>query len=347
MDWPVAEECDRVLSEAVALLRDLARRGDDPPTARSRVTEWRAGHPGLRADLLVHKPPGTHRAEYDLLLGLPGGEADTVALSWCPDRGEPWAISHADHWASNYLVTVNNTPTTIQEALVYLRSIQGNYPDLMNAILEHHLLSEGVRENPPSLSPQELQEGADRFRQAHGLFTEEATRRWLEEVRLSPAQFEQLITGNVQRRKFKQALVEERVKAHFEAHRAEFDTVRLFQADVPGCQAAERLAVVARARGDLRSAVEEWVSAAECPVGLSGMLRVAVARQLPAWIPEAGAGAVAGPIREGARWHLAQILGREPAAGLEGATRDAVADAVFHEWLAEQHARAVVRWHWM
>ena len=137
-------------------------------------------------------------------------------------------------WASNYLVTVNNTPTTpVQEALLLFRSIQGNYPDLMKAILEHHLLSEGVRENADSVSPQELQQGADRFRQAHGLLTEDATRRWLDEVWLSSAQFEQLITENVQRRKFKQALVEERVTPYFDAHRAEFDTVRLFQAEVP------------------------------------------------------------------------------------------------------------------
>lgn len=341
------DERDSVLSEAVTLLRDLANTGDDPRAARSRVAEWRAGHAGLRADLLVHKPPAADRAEYDLLLGLPGDGAGTVALSWCPDRCEPWAIAYADHWASNYLVTVNNTPTTIQEALLYLRSIKGNYPDVMEAILEHHLLSEGMSEKPPSVSPQELQEGADRFRQAHGLFTAEAMRRWLDEVRLSASQFEQLITENVQRRKFKQALVEEGIGPYLEAHRAEFDTVRLFQAEVPGRQDAERLAADARARGDLRTAVEEWVSAAECPVGLAGILRVAVASKLAAWIPEAGAGAVAGPYREGRCWQLAQILGREPAADLEGATREAVADAVFHEWLTGQRERAVIRWHWM
>ena len=77
--------------------------------------------------------------------------------------------------------------------------------------------------------------------------------------------------------------------------------------------------------------MEEWVSTAECPVGLSGILRFAVTRQLSAWITEAGAGAVAGPMREGTCWHLAQILSREPAAGLEGATRDAVAEAVFND----------------
>ncbi|MDQ3698555.1 MAG: TIGR04500 family putative peptide maturation system protein [Gemmatimonadota bacterium] len=343
----MSDDCGCVLGEAVRLLRDLSCRADNPVAARARVTEWRATHPGLRADLLIHQPPASDRADYDLLLGLPGGGAHTVALSWCLDRGQPWAISYADHWASNYLVTVNNTPTTIQEALLYLRSVEGNYPELMEAILEHHLLSDGVRENPPSVSPQELQEGADRFRQAHGLFTMEATQRWLDDVRLSLAQFEQLVMENVQRRKFKQGLVEERVRPYFEEHRTEFDTVRLFQAEVPECEAAERLAAGARERGDLRAAVEERLNAAECPVGLAGMLRVTVARQLFAWILEAEAGAVAGPVRQGRCWHLAQILGRQPALSLDGATREAVADAAYRAWLAERRERAVIRWHWM
>ena len=125
-----------MLSEGIALLRELVTEQPSARIALARVRKWRACHPGLRADLLIHQPPGSKAAQFDLLLGVPEDETSTIALSWSADCGEPWAIHYADHWASNYLVTVNDAPTTMQDALLYLRSVTGNYPDLMEAILE-------------------------------------------------------------------------------------------------------------------------------------------------------------------------------------------------------------------
>ena len=75
----------RLLSEGITLLRDLARRGDDAPTARSRVTDWRARHPGLRADLLIHKPPATHGTRSRPVAGsFRSCKADTVRALLVP-----------------------------------------------------------------------------------------------------------------------------------------------------------------------------------------------------------------------------------------------------------------------
>ena len=343
----MSQECGRILTQAVALLRELAFARAAPSAAFIRVAEWRSQHLGLRADLLVHRPPASDCAEYDLLLGLPEDRSDTIALSWRADRGEPWTVNYADHWASNYLVTVNDTSTTVQEALLYLRGVHGNYPDLMNVVVEHHLLSEGVKANPPFLSLQELQDGADHFRQAHGLFTAEATQRWLAEARLSMTQFEQLVTENVQRRKFKQKLLEDLVPHYFEMHRQTFDTVRLCQVQVAQHDAADRLAAAARDREDLHGVAAEWLGLSSPPAGLAVTMCVAIASQLPEWIREASQGAVLGPVRENRCWNVAQVNSRHPTASLDGATKDAVADTVFREWLAEQRERATIRWHWM
>ena len=242
------DDSGQIFTEGVSLLRELARTPTGHTDARARVAAWRDTYPGLRADLLVYRGPATDRTEYDLLLGMPGDGADTVALSWSPDRGEPWAICYADHWASNYLVTVNNVPTTVQQALLYLRSVLENRPDLMDIIVQHHLLSERVRETSPSVSPLEIQVAADRFRQAHGLLSEAATNQWLTEMRLSMEQFRRLMKENVQRRKFRDALVEERIQCYFDSHPTEFEEVRLFHVQIPDSESAKKLTADARSR---------------------------------------------------------------------------------------------------
>src|SRR5687767_453939 len=101
------------LAHAVSFLQELPRRREEVTDARARLEEFRQAHPGLRADLLVDQPPASPRADYDLLLGHPQG--GTVALNWRADEGVPWAVDYADHWAANYVVTVNEKCVTVQE----------------------------------------------------------------------------------------------------------------------------------------------------------------------------------------------------------------------------------------
>src|SRR5262245_32273598 len=110
-------EFEAALSEGIAFLRDLPPGRGEVAASRSRLEAFRAAHPGLRVDLLVDQPPGSPRVDYDLLLGGPDGS--TVALNWRPDRGLPWVVDYADHWAANFVVSVNRKDVTVQQALLF------------------------------------------------------------------------------------------------------------------------------------------------------------------------------------------------------------------------------------
>ena len=89
--------------------------GTTQPPAYEKLKAYREAHSNLRADLLIDRPPCSHRMDYDLFLGLP--DASTLALSWRPDAGIPWNVEYADHWSANFVVTVNGWHTTIQQAM--------------------------------------------------------------------------------------------------------------------------------------------------------------------------------------------------------------------------------------
>jgi hypothetical protein len=196
------------------------------------------------------------------------------------------------------------------------------------------------------LSTEELQEGSDRFRLAHGLDTPAVTTTWLRESRLSPAQFEMLIEENVKREKAKRALIEARIEAHFATHRDRFDTLTTCEATLPDRVSAERLLPEARAIGSLQSAATAWLYSGVATGG-ECVVRVAAASELPGWMADAPAGALLGPVTSGDAWLVAQILVRTRAAALDGATCAAVGADCLRTWMREQRERANIRWHWL
>lgn len=333
--------------EAVALLSELPSQRDGVATARERVAQWRARHPGLRGDLLVHQRPGATRVEYDLLIGVPGHDFDTVAMTWVRSGDPPWAVDHADHWAANFVVTVNDTSTTVQEALLYLRTACGSCPDLMETIVEHHLLDDLVEESGTEVSNQELQEGADRFRRAQGLLSAADARAWLVETRLTALQFEELIEENVRREKAKQSLIDARIDAHFQQHRSRFDTLITYEVRARDGEVVELLAARAAHDDGLRGAAEQWLREATPAAGSECAICVSVASQRPSWIRDALVGELRGPLLDAGKWQLAEILSREPATSLAGGTRDAVAEDVFRHWIQDRRKLAHIQWHWM
>ena len=64
---------EAALRDARHLLHDLPRTRDAVVEARERVNRWRAGHPGVRAELVADQPPGSLFVDYDLLLDDPTG----------------------------------------------------------------------------------------------------------------------------------------------------------------------------------------------------------------------------------------------------------------------------------
>src|SRR3954468_12534485 len=96
----------RALAEAIAVLRELPRHRHGERVARARFEQFKRSHPGLSCRLLAEAKPGSDDRDYDILLTIP--DAGTVALSWHPDEGVPWTARYADHWAANFVLTVDH-----------------------------------------------------------------------------------------------------------------------------------------------------------------------------------------------------------------------------------------------
>jgi len=310
--------------------------------ARSRFERFRAAHPGLRVDLLVDQPPGSPEVDYDVL--LQDGDRGTVALSWRADSRTPWSVVYADHWASNYVLSVNDNHVTVQQAVLFFKLVAGERPDLMTELVDQALVSHAIGKNPPDVDDEELQAAAETFRGDNELHTADDLARWLKETGLTTPRLQALLAQAVHRRRLEDRVTSARVQAYFQAHRKAFETVQVFRVETADDRLATRLGRSARKTG-LLAAVQRLPAGAD-PAALTGALLSRYAMELSGNLTTARVGTVIGPVREdGALW-IAELLRRRPAR-LDVKTRAAIRQQLFRDWLAEQRARATVRWHWM
>lgn len=331
-----------ILVDGSSLLRELPRRRDDVEEARARFEHFRASHPDLEADLLVDHPPGAPMVEYDLLIGHPDG--GTVALSWRADHGSPWCVEHTEHWAANFVLSVNDVHVTVQHAILSLKLAAQRSPDVFTRLVDEQLIGQEIEKDPPPVSDEELQAEADVVRAANNLHRADATLRWLEEMSITTARFEDLLRFGVQVRTLKERVTRDGVAAYFDSHRPAFDVIQVFRLDSANDESVLRLADTARAVG-LWPAVQSWSTEAQ-GVGIRGSLASQYAFEAPTELAAAEAGAIVGPVADGGRYWMAVVLSRQ-AGKLDEPTREAIRDLLFEEWLAERRARADIRWHWM
>jgi putative peptide maturation system protein len=331
---------EHALADAVPLLKQMPRAREDLSKAQRQLKGFRAAHPDLRADLLIDKPPGSSRVDYDLLLGDDSG---TLALSWRTDGGVPWSVTYADHWAASLVVSVNEVGVTVQDALLFLKLAADRQSDLMTALVDSQLIVEAIATDPPTVSRADLQAAADRFRRQHGLLTVEATRRWLAEAGMSVARFEECLTRAVQERALRDRVTADDIQPYFERHRMAFDLITCVQVTTPDESTA--LAMAQGARGaDLTSAARETASAGRG--GVDALLRSQYAREWPEAAAAAGVGTMVGPTPSHGGYSVVEVLARRPAE-LDDETRAAIATVLFQEWLVARRNRASVRWHWL
>ncbi|MGJ6962243.1 TIGR04500 family putative peptide maturation system protein [Streptosporangium sp. G11] len=213
----------KALQSGVTLLRTLPRRSAGVADAHRAVGEWAARHPGIRAQLVVDRRPGTPVVDYDLLLDHPDG--GTVALTAPPEDGVPWLIDHSTHWAAGYLVSVNDVDVTVPQALTMLRSLSRRDASPYQEIVDQCLLVEAADDTEP-LTAADLQATADEFRRGRGLHDRESTLAWMTEAGMSGEQFEAYITEIARRRRFRRDKETELAPGHLAANPGDFARVR-------------------------------------------------------------------------------------------------------------------------
>jgi putative peptide maturation system protein len=329
------------LADAVTLLRNLPRRRGAVSAAREQFLEWRQRHQGQRADWLIDQPPGSLDVDYDLLLEHP--EGGTLALTWRPDEVAPWSVCYADHWAANFVVTVNGHSITIQQALRMLRMAFHRHPHTQMDLVTEALLMQIIDRDKALVSEGELQAASDRFRRAMGLNRAADMIGWLAEMNLAQAEFENLLETTVRIRKLRQRIVADRIDDHFTAKREAYDRVCFFEVSTTDKQLAERMAAEALETGMMRAMKTHLRK--DSTIGLAGTLTTRFAGTLPQDLQMARIDLIVGPYQRDDQYCVSQIHARRSAV-LDEETREAAGDAVFREWLAEQTAAATIQWHW-
>jgi len=329
-----------ILSGAVALLRVLPRDRKSLDKARASFRLFRDSLNGIHCDLLADHPPASDKVDYDILIGTPDG--GTVVVSWQPDEGVPLTVQHADHWAANYVLTVNERHTSIQSALVYLNTFLHRRPHLMEELINGSLILQEIEASPPEVSEAEIKKAINDYRIGMGLSSAAATREWLAAMGLTAAGLRELVEPGLKARKLKERLTADQVRPWFRSHRSLFEMLTVFRVHTKSKALAAALARGAR-RSDLWTAVRTVASQLPKP---EGRLTTMHACEFPESLAGASERAIAGPESEpGGHW-VGQLIKRAPAR-LDRATRMKIQDTLFRTWLAERRQQSSIRWHWM
>jgi putative peptide maturation system protein len=326
------------LGSAVELLRQLPRTRLAVPEAKQRAGAFRADHPDIQATLVVDRPPATREVEYDLLLQHPAG--GTVALAYREDRGVPWAVDYSDHWAANYVVSVDGEHLSVQQALLMMRLAGWRSDDLMTDLVDWAIIHRELDAGPRDASEAELQECADTFRAAHGLFTAEATDTWLRSLGLDLQQFSRMVAGAVETRRLAEEVTGGigAIEGFYSVEPGRADRLSYLEVSGPGNGNLTGLetgsglwerAVASVTRGD----------------ALEGVLRQRFAFELGPELAAAGPGQIVQGGSGRDAW-VAEVLTRIPSP-LDRATRRAIRDHLFRQWLARRRAEAQIQWHWV
>ncbi|HEX3758509.1 MAG TPA: hypothetical protein VHW23_07365, partial [Kofleriaceae bacterium] len=192
-----------------------------------------------------------------------------------------------------------------------------------------------------------LQQAVDDFRVAHGLFDAAATERWLDQRGWTLEVLERVLEDQVRARMLRDRVIAseaggeagDAIETWFAAHAAELDAVVAGVARFP--DEAEARAVADRARTEPMHAVVEELSAA----GAAAEYRIERWRRadcpaaLRAALFDEPAGA---PRAVGDR--VVRVIARRPCRALDDATRRAVRDRLFADWLTRRRAEARVEW---
>lgn len=129
-------------------------------------------------------------------------------------------------------VRIGDRAFSLSEIFQSLRQ-RGGFRSLVAETAVELFAVEQSRRAGLSVSVEELQQAANRFRQQNGLQRAEQTGRWLDEQGWSLDVFEDSLERNLLIEKFKDHLVEQQGADYFNSHRADLDRARLRLIVVP------------------------------------------------------------------------------------------------------------------
>lgn len=349
MNSEISKTTIDILDEMVRLAGERL----SPQEGERRLRRAAPENHGVQVDVLWEQEALKGAVHYDALVRVPGW--GTVSVGYCPDRGVPWALRGAFRWSENEMLRVNEKRVTIPD-VVALLDFLWDTPYLTDRLVETALVAEALERDPAAFEPtrEELQTAVDGFRKRRGLFSAEATMRWLEQHGTTVQSLEKLVDGFARATKLRDSVTAGREETYFAAHRADFDEAVIARIVVPSRERALSLCASLRAgevelldaaamalrasrRGDL-----PWQ---QPPPLLARVRRGDLPEERVAAIFGAAPGTVLDPVDTPAGYEVLVVRAIEPAT-FDAATRRAVRDRLFEAWLAERRSASKIEWIW-
>ncbi|WP_224372185.1 TIGR04500 family putative peptide maturation system protein [Hyalangium versicolor] len=350
-----------VLEEMIRLAREPAAPGEGEARLKRRVQEHtgrkepREAEPRtpVKLDVLWDQESVTGAVHYDALLRVPGW--GSVSIGYCPEHGLPWALRGTFRWSEVDMLRVNQRRIGVADVVTQLDFLWAE-PWLARQLVDSVLITDAIEEEPDAFtaSDEELQAAMDAFRRRRGLLSEVAMMQWIEQQGLTQRNLETRLEGFVKIRKLRQRVVAGREEAYFASHKSEFEVAVIARIVLGTPERARSLYErLLGGKVDLLQAAMEalreqtpsphrWESP---PPLLERVRRSALPSEQAGVVFAATPGTVLEPLETKAGYELQQVLAIEPAV-FDSATRAAIGEHLFQEWLAERRAAADVEWLW-
>ena len=329
---------NQAVSDTIGQLMALADEQPHPAEALDRVRSLGHRHPDLDFQLLWQREQYDGSVHYDLLLGLDG--AGTLALAFSPERSLPWPLRGVQRSSERTLLRVNGVVLWVDEAIACL-DFMWDDGRIIDRLVDTCIVRDVLRRQPIDLSPDELQEAMDAFRRARGLFTAEATRRWMARRGLTHAQLEAMVADEAVVAKLRAQVTADQVDAYLAAHAGDFDRARICRLRFDTAESASQAYAAIRA-GELDFyAVAERAAADFADVRRGD----AADPRLAAAVFAAAPGDVLAPLPAKGGFAVVKVVGIA-RTGDDMATRRAVERKLFDDWMEAQRAQADIDWNW-
>jgi putative peptide maturation system protein len=334
-------DLNNVCGHALSLLKSLPRNGTPEEALRTQLESFRTGNPGITAELVTSAPAVPGYIDYDLLIRETDG---TIGISWRPHDGLPWTFRYCEHPDATAVVSVNDVRITVQEALLLFELNGADESNLRGRLLRYALSVHAIKENPPFASELEIQAAQERFRRNRGLLSEQATRRWLDEIGLTPQAMGRFLRILVQTGKLRRTVTRDRLKPVFDEDPDAFDNLTVATITARDAHCADFVASRAREVG-LLAAVQTIAMDGSAHTGrLQARLSAQRRRELAPSLRAAKPGTIVGPFSVSGGFAIAQVLHGCPAR-FDADTQAAIEDKLFDDWLDERRRTLDVRWY--
>jgi parvulin-like peptidyl-prolyl isomerase len=233
------------------------------------------------------------------------------------------------------MVAVENAESQTEDIINFLKKKQ-TFKEIYQQVLHRKIIKKAAEARNITVTPEEIQAEADRFRLEHRLEKASETFAWLQEQMISADDWEAGIKEDLLAKKLAEHLFAEEAEKYFIQNKLDFEQVLLYQIIVPYERLAHEL---------LYQIEEEEVSFYEAAhfydidetrrqqCGCEGKLyRWSLIPEISAVVFGAKLGEVVGPIKTEAGYHLLRVE-KFIEAEFDSKTRQEIINNLFENWL--------------